>query len=244
MPTNCLAERLGNYIDLTPVERGALSRLEERSRSLRRGATLLRENDVAPEMFVVQQGTLMSYVLLDNGSRQILHLLYPGDLIGQACLAYAGALETIVVLSDCTVCPFERSALAGLATEHPRLFALIAAMGQMERVALTDRMVGMGRRSAIERIAALLVEVRDRLRTIGGAIGDEFVLGLTQEEVGDATGLTSVHVNRMLRRLEERGLIARRNGFVCFIDEGALIAAAKYVDRRRGVDLSWLPSPR
>ncbi len=71
-----------------------------------------------------------------------------------------------------------------------------------------------------------------------------FALGLTQEEIGDATGLTSVHVNRMLRQLEEEGMIARGSGRVTLTDERALARAANYVDRYEGLDLSWLPAPR
>ncbi len=241
MPSECLAEHLENYVSLTPGERGALSRLEERSRTLTRGVALLRENDAAPELFIVRRGTMMSYVLLEDGSRQILRFLFRGDLIGQAGLAYGEAPETIVALSECEVCPFERTALGNLAVRHPRLFALVSMLGQIEHVALTDRMVGMGRRSAVERIAALLLEIRDRQRTVDPDLRDDFVLGLTQEEIGDATGLTSVHVNRMLRQLEDQGMIARANGMMRFIDEAALAATSNYVDRRRGVDLDWLP---
>jgi len=76
------------------------------------------------------------------------------------------------------------------------------------------------------------------------SIGDSFVLGLTQEEVGDATGLTAVHVNRMLRQLEDEGMIARENGHVTFTDERSLARAANFVDRYAGLDLGWLPAAR
>jgi DNA-binding transcriptional regulator LsrR (DeoR family) len=76
------------------------------------------------------------------------------------------------------------------------------------------------------------------------AISDRFALGLTQEEIGDATGLTAVHVNRMLRQLEDEGMIARENGHVTFTDERALGRAANFVDRYAGLDLGWLPAAR
>ena len=70
------------------------------------------------------------------------------------------------------------------------------------------------------------------------------MLGLTQEEIGDATGLTAVHVNRMLRQFEEEGMIARDAGRVRFRDERALARSANYVDRYEGLDLGWLPESR
>ena len=115
---------------------------------------------------------------------------------------------------------------------------------QIERVALTDRLAALGRTSAKARVAALLLEIRYRMRPADRANGNSFVLGLTQEEIGDATGLTSVHVNRMLRQLEEEDLILRQAGRVTVSNEAALARAANYVDRFAGLDLRWLPAAR
>ena len=147
----------------------------------------------------------------------------------------------MAALSDCVVCPFEREALAALLVDHPRLAALLLVYNQTERVALTDRLAALGRTSAKARVAATLLEIRNRMRAANNAISDTFTLGLTQEEIGDANGLTAVHVNRMLRQLEEEGLIARDNGRVTFRDEARLARAANFVDRYQGLDLSWLP---
>ena len=100
------------------------------------------------------------------------------------------------------------------------------------------------RTSAKVRVAALLLEIRNRIRLTGQAATTDFALPLTQEEIGDATGLTAVHVNRMLRQLEEDGLIARGAGRVSFTDETALLRAANYVNRFDGLDLRWLPPAR
>lgn len=229
---------------LTPSENAALQRLEERERALRRGGTLVRENDRAGEMFVLRKGTMMTSVLLDDGSRQILRFLFPGDMLAVSSLVYREAPETITALTDCVVCPFERSAMSRLITEHPRLAALILVYNQIERAALTDRLAALGRTSAKARVAAVLLEMRNRLRMMDKSIRDSFVLGLTQEEIGDATGLTAVHVNRMLRQLEEEKLIAREGGRLAFTDERALARAANYVDRYAGLDLGWLPEAR
>ena len=162
-------------------------------------------------------------------------------MMALSSLVYGEAAETITALSDCVVCPFERSALSDVVAAHPRLGALMMVYGQIERAALTDRLAAIGRTSARARVAAILIDMRNRLRMLDKTIGDTFTLGLTQEEIGDATGLTAVHVNRMLRQLEEEGLIARENGQVTFRNERALMRAANYVDRYEGLDLSWLP---
>ncbi|MDQ2764099.1 MAG: Crp/Fnr family transcriptional regulator [Pseudomonadota bacterium] len=231
-------------VALTPSEHFALERLEERERSLRRGGTLVRENDPTGEMFVLCKGTMMTSVLLDNGSRQILRFLFPGDMLAVSSLVYRKAPETITALTDCVVCPFERSAMSKVLSDHPRIAALIMVYNQIERAALTDRLAALGRTPAKARVAAILMEMRNRLRMMDKAIGTSFVLGLTQEEIGDATGLTAVHVNRMLRQLEEEKLIAREGGRIAFTNEQALSRAANYVDRYANLDLGWLPESR
>ncbi|WP_077510100.1 Crp/Fnr family transcriptional regulator [Sphingomonas sp. LM7] len=235
---------MSGLVDLTGGESAALEKLEERQRHVRRGAVLLRENEACTELFILRKGLMMSYVLLDDGSRQILRFLFPGDMLGISSAIYKEAPETLAALSDCVVSPFDRTALSEIMSQHPRLSALILVYCQIERVALTDRLAALGRTSAKARVAALLLELRNRLRATDKTIANVFALGLTQEEVGDATGLTAVHVNRMLRQLEEDGLIAREGGRVTLRDERALIGAANFVNRYVGLDLSWLPKPR
>jgi CRP/FNR family transcriptional regulator len=241
---SCFADILSELVALTDGERGALEKLEERQRHIRRGAVLQRENEAAGELFILRKGLMMSYVLLDDGSRQILRFLFPGDMLGVSSAVYQEAPETLCALADCIVSPFDRAALAEMMVAHPRLSALILVQSQIERVALTDRLAALGRTSAKARVAALLLELRNRLRATDKSVANVFTLGLTQEEVGDATGLTAVHVNRMLRQLEEDGLIAREAGKVTLIDERALARAANYVNRYEGLDLAWLPRPR
>lgn len=244
MPASCFADRISDLIALSPAERATLDRLEERERHLKRGALLMRENDPATEMFILRQGMMMSYVLLDNGSRQILRFLFPGDILGIASLVYRDAPENIAALTDCTVSPFEKSALTRLVIDHPRLAALMVTYNQIERAMLTDRLAALGRTPAKARVAAIVLEIRNRRRLGDRAIGDSFLLGLTQEEIGDATGLTSVHVNRMFRQLENDGMIARDNGRITIRDERALARTANFVDRYANLDLSWLPPAR
>lgn len=243
MSGSCFADVLSELVDLTLGERTALERLEERQRHVRRGAVLQRENETGGDLFIMRKGLMMSYVLLDDGSRQILRFHFPGDLLGVSGVIYRDAPESLCALSDCVVCPFDRSAFADLMVAHPRLSALILVYCQIERVALTDRLAALGRTSAKARVAALLLELRNRLRATDKSVQNAFALGLTQEEIGDATGLTSVHVNRMLRQLEEESLISRESGRVTLLDERALARAANYVNRYDRLDLGWLPKP-
>lgn len=233
-----LADACGRWIRLTDAERQALARLDQRERSVRRGGVIQRERDRAAELFVLRRGMMMSYVLLDDGGRQILRFCFPGEVMGLSGAIYAETPETLCAVTECAVSVFDRAALANVVQEHPRLGLLFLATNQAERVSMTDRLAAVGRASAKARVAGLLLELGLRLGD-----GTSFVLPLTQEEIGDATGLTSVHVNRMLRQLEQEGLIARDGNHVTLRDARALARDSGFVNRMTGLDLSWLPAP-
>jgi len=231
-------------IILTAPERAALDQLGERERTVRKGMTLVRENERSTELFALKSGMLIAYVLLDDGSRQILRFIFPGDLTGMAVIAFGKAPHALLALADSVVVPIDRTQVADIVFRFPRVALALAALEQVERATLTDRLAGLGRMSARARVAAVLLDLRDRIRRQDESTGDTFALGLTQEEIGDATGLTAVHVNRMLRQLEEDGLIRREAGRVTLLNEVQLAQAANYIDRFEGLDLRWLPPAR
>ncbi|WP_343228438.1 Crp/Fnr family transcriptional regulator [Sphingomonas yunnanensis] len=243
MPSRSLADRIGDMIILTAPERAALDHLGERERTVRKGMTLVRENERSTELFALKSGMLIAYVLLDDGSRQILRFIFPGDLTGMAVIAFGRAPHALLALADSVAVPIDRTQVVDIVFRFPRVALALAALEQVERATLTDRLAGLGRMPARGRVAAVLLDLRDRIRRQDDSTGDSFALGLTQEEIGDATGLTAVHVNRMLRQLEEQGLIARSGGRVTLLDEARLIRSANHVDRLAAVDLSWLPGP-
>ncbi len=243
MEHGSLAERFGRYLPLLDNERRALSALGETERSVPRGTVLRREQSPARELFVVRRGWLFSSMLLPEGNRQILGLHLRGDFAGDTSLPWVNAPFSLTAATDVTVRVVDKTALRGLFEHHPRLGMLMFALAQAERVALADRLASVGRTAARARVAALIVDAFCRLRIIGEPVADGFVLPLTQEEIGDATGLTSVHVNRMMRQLAEDHLIARVGGRIRVLDEARLAALGHHIDRMTEIDTSWLCAP-
>lgn len=241
MPALSFADRVGDFLSLTTIERDVLAGLVERERPLRRGATLVRQNERGTDLFALKSGMMMGYVLLGDGSRQILRLIFPGELFGTQVMAFGKAQQTLVAAADSVVWPIDRAALADAALRHPRLALALTALEQIESASLADRLAAVAKLPARARVAGMLLEIRARMRRGDPAIGDSFAPGLTQEEIGDAVGLTAVHVNRMLRQLEDQALIARSAGRVTILDEVGLRRAAGRNDRGEEGDLSWLP---
>ncbi len=244
MSGSCFAEHLKHFVDLTSAEHDALVRLEDAQRALARGDILQRQGEPIDEMFVLKHGRLMSYVVLDDGSRQILRHYYAGDFVGTSNAVYRCSSVTIVAVDAVTVCPFDKQGLRNLLEEHPRVAAMMFALAQAERVALIDRLASIGRMPAKGRVAALLLDIHHRNAMLHDAVPASFNPQMTQEEMGDATGLTSVHVNRMMRELVDDRLITRSGPLVTIVDLDRMKRIGNYVDRHRDLDFSWLPAPR
>jgi CRP-like cAMP-binding protein len=242
---SCLAERLSHYVRLSEAETLSLAQLEDQDRAYRRGAVVIREHESPRELFIVRSGWLHSSGVLGNGSRQILRFHFQGDILGLPLLAFADSPETVTAVTDVVVSPFSREKLGQLIGDHPRLGALILGLSVAERVALADRLASIGRTSARARVGSLICELVARMRRLGAIGEDGYVqLPLTQEDIGDATGLTSVHVNRMLRALVDDGIIGRNGGNqIRLLDEKRLIGDSNYIDRT-GMETGWLPAAR
>jgi CRP-like cAMP-binding protein len=227
---------------LTQAERTSLARLEDQQRQVRRGAVIIGESQLSRELFIVQKGWLQSSVLLGNGGRQIMRINLPGDILGLPSLAFDESPETVTALTDATLCPFDRERLSALFVEHPRLTALLFGLTIAERAALADRVASIGRTSARARVASLLCEIFARLR-LADPDQEMVHVPLTQEEIGDATGLTSVHVNRMIRGLVDDCIIERSGNSIRLLDERRLADEANFVNRSQ-IDTAWLPAAR
>ena len=223
---SCLAERLSHYVRLTETESLSLTQLEDQDRAYRRGSVIIRENESPRELFIVRSGWLHSSGVLGNGSRQIMRFHFQGDILGLPLLAFADSPETVTAVTDVVLAPFSREKLAQLIEDHPRLGALILGLSVAERVALADRLASIGRTSARARVGSLICEIVSRMRRLDAVGEGGFIqLPLTQEDIGDATGLTSVHVNRMMRALVDDNIIERNGGNqLRLLDEKRLIA--------------------
>lgn len=240
MRDSSLATRLARYTDLTGDERDALDWMERREVSLPAGAVLVEEGADSDVLFVVQAGWLHSSVRLKRGGRQILRFHFPGDMMGTSGLPWLPAVHTLTAVSACTVSELSRANLARLFREQPRLGGLLFAMSAAENVALCDRLTSAARQSAMERVGMLLLDVLARLRVTEVGVVRSFDLPLTQADLGDAVGLTKVHVNRTLARLEEEGYIARAGRRITVADEARLVELTGFVDRYASIDTEWL----
>ncbi len=241
MQLSGLVARLGRHLNLTDAERSAIALAEQGERRLKAGDVLMAEGGNSHSLYVVRQGWLHSSARIAAGGRQILRFHYAGDLIGTSSIAWAQAASTLTAVSDCLVTELPKTTLGLLFQSQPRVAGLLYAIAAAENVAMSDRLTSIGRMGAAERLSTLLLDILARLRVTAGGVIDSFDLPLTQSDLGDALGLTKVHVNRTIRALEKTGVIERTGRRVRICDEPSLIASTGFIDRYSAVATDWLP---
>lgn len=174
-----------------------------------------------PPFFLVSGWACLARSLGD-GRRQLLSFILPGDGVGFDLLTRGQPSVEILALTQLRVRQ-ARHPLPPLSDRLGRVFAGAAAAQQSR---LLDQVVRLGRQTAYERMAHLLLELHMRLMEIGEARADGFQLPVKQEVLADALGLSLVHVNRTLQQLRRDGLIDVRGSQMVLLDRSALAAAA------------------
>jgi len=189
--------RLAAMVELNETDRFALRAAVSRERSVKPRGELLQEGKPIRERLLVLSGWVARIRILQDGRRQIINFILPGDLIGNCSHANPLASSTVTALTPVTVCALPDPATSPVLCEA---YALSAAT---EEAYLMAQIVRLGRMTASERVEDLLLELMERLEVTGLACDGHYAMPITQETIADALGLTSVHVNRMLQRSKQ-----------------------------------------
>lgn len=196
------------YTTGTPEEAREVEALRQDFRALPARATIYREGERTSEYLNLFAGWAFRYKLIPDGRRQILAFLLPGDSISFQLMKTGRLRFSVQALTSVSLCVFGREALASYVAERPALTARLDHLIAREIALADDRLTDLGQRSAQERVARLFAQLHLRLQRRGLADGNSFISPLRQQHIGDALGLTSVHVSRVLRDLKADGLIA------------------------------------
>lgn len=172
-------------------------------------------------VFFLFTGWAHRYRLLPDGRRQIIDIYLPGDLVGIDAFLGTRPTDGIVALTDISYGALEIPVFEKLVVDSAVALQLISLMGA-ERRRIDSRLVDVGRLLAEEKIAALILELYERLCQRGLVKRPSFILPLTQQQIGDHLGMTIVHVNRVLRRLRENGVLVLQRQTVIIQDMAKL----------------------
>ena len=207
--------RLAVHAALSPEELGLVAGLARQPAREVAARSRIHHQGENPPPAVLLSGWGCRARVLSDGRRQIVSFLLPGDMIGglppQIPSPCAALTLGPVRLLDAT--PAMQAILAAPAS-YPGLARAVRVIDQTYEVLLRDQIVRLGRQTAFERMASLLLEFRERLDVAGLVRDGSFAMPLTQEVLGDALGLSGVHVNRTLQQMRRDGLLDIRSGIV------------------------------
>ena len=171
-------------------------------------ADLVPEGGGTDRLHVVLDGWACRYRTLDDGRRQFPALLVPGDLCDLDGFLLRRVHYGVAALTPCTVATLAHARLRAIMDESPAIRDVFWWLTFVENSVSVEWTTGLGRRSATERLAHLLCELLVRLGAVELTEDNGYALPLTQEELADALGITTVHVNRTLQELRALGLIS------------------------------------
>ncbi|HET7885355.1 MAG TPA: Crp/Fnr family transcriptional regulator [Bradyrhizobium sp.] len=214
--------RLQTTAGARPEDLTALKALPLTLRHYRLNQPILRDGDRPSECSLVVDGFCVRSKTIADGRRQILSIHIPGDLPDLQSLHLATMDHDLVALSDCTLAIIAHTALKDLIRSQPTIGNIFWRDTLVDAAVFREWIVNVGQRAAHNRLAHLIVELRERLRLIGYVVDNTFAMPLTQEQLGEAMGVTSVHTNRIIRQLRVDGVLEFQRGTVTILDEDKL----------------------
>ena len=192
---------------------------------------IVRDGDRPSECCLIVTGFAMRTKTTSTGQRQILSLHVPGDIPDLQSLHLHVMDHDLVTLTECTLGFIGHTPLRKLHRERPDIANLFWRDTLIDAAMFREWIVNIGQRPAPSRLAHILAELRQRLRIIGLTDNRSFDMPLTQEQIGDALGITSIHANRVIKQLRTEGIVEIHRGRVTILDERKFEELADFDNR-------------
>jgi len=225
---NPLIRRLETIASLSEDEKKAILALPARVADLRADADIVREGDRPSQCCLLVEGFLCRYKSLADGKRQIMAFYVPGDIPDLLSLHIDVMDHSLATVVPSKVAFIPHDALGRLIDQNTRIANAFWRETLIDAATFREWIVNVGSRDAYSRIAHLICEVFLKLKVVGLTNGNSFGFPITQGEIGDATGLSTVHVNRSIQKLRSEGLIILEKGRCTIPDLPRLEEAARF----------------
>jgi len=223
-----LIEKLEQYIVLAPAEVEFLRDLHQGRRKFGRHREIIVAGRRYDHLFILCSGVVSRYKVLPDGKRQVLNIGLPGDFVGFPSCLFEVAVNSVASLTETELSRVSFESLYSLFARFPRLGTALFWISACEAAMYGEHLLNLGRRSAYERLAHLLLELLVRLRSVGLADDSRYALPMTQELMADVLGLSEPHINRMIRCLREEGLATVEDHRVLIHDLASMSSLAGF----------------
>jgi CRP-like cAMP-binding protein len=206
------------------VLRGSIAEIRE----LPGGRTMVKAGVTLSHSILLLDGIAARYKDLADGQRQIMEFHVAGDFVDLHGFVLKELDHNVGAMTAVRFALVPHDALREITETQPHLSRMLWFSTLLDAAIHRERILSVGRRSASARIAHLFCELFVRMQVVGLAEGERYALPLTQTDLADANGLTPVHVNRMLRKLRDAGILTFRAGEVLIHDWDRLRHAAEF----------------
>jgi CRP-like cAMP-binding protein len=227
---SALFNRLGQRDDLGPAERQALCEAAGDVRTISAGRDISRLGERPKTSTLLSHGLTARYNLLEDGGRQITAFHIAGDFVDLHGFLLKTMDHGVRAMSECTVVSFPHPALVRITEQFPHLTRMLWLATLLDSAIHRQWLVTKGRMTALNQMAHLLCEHLLRAKVVGIAVGNRFPFPITQADLADALGISSVHVNRTLQELRSLELVEWEDGWVTIRYEAGLRRLAEFDD--------------
>lgn len=219
--SNLFIRKLESFHPLSAEDKDFLARHSRPLREVAAKRDIICEGDVPANVFVILSGFACRYKIIEEGKRQIMAYLLPGDTCDFNVFILNKMDHGIATLSRCQILELSRAAILEM-TEHPAIARALWWANLVDEATLREWLVNIGQRSAEARAGHLLCELLVRLENVGLVKDDTYHLPITQADLADTLGMTVVHANRMLTSLRDKGLIEIEGKTLAILDAPGL----------------------
>jgi len=226
----CALRRSRAFKPINDIELAFINEMKRDHLVLAAGTEIIAAGQEQAELYTLYAGWAIRSKTLADGRRQILNIHLPGDLIGLQAAMFEAATYSIEALTEVQLCLLPRRKIWSLFENMPELAFDLTWLGAREESHVDEHLTSAGRRSASERIAALIIMLYKRLDVLGLVMNGAMPFPLTQQHIADVLGLSLVHTNKSLAKLRRLGMFEQTNGMLLLTNPRALENLAQYFE--------------
>ena len=227
----CALRACGLFKPVSQNELAVINDIKRDHLALPAGTEIIRAGEESLELYTLYSGWAFRFKNLPDGRRQILNFLLPGDLLGLQAAIFDAAQHGIEALTDVELCLLPRQKIWHLFGQMPELAFDVTWLGARGESHVDENLLSAGRRTAAERIAALIIILYKRADALALVADHTFAFPLTQQHIADALGLSLVHTNKTLARLRRLGMYTQTNGSLTLSNPRVLERVAQHFDQ-------------
>ena len=214
--------------DFTAKELPFIAEFKSGELNVQAGTQILLQSTNSAHLYTVLSGWAFRYKLLADGRRQILNYALPADLLGLQGSVADEMQHSVEALTDMILCVFPREKLWDLYSNYPALAFDVTWLAAREEQIIDENLLSVGRRTALERTAYLLLHLFLRAEEIGLTKANAIAFPFTQQHVADTLGMSLVHTNKTLKRLAATKAVRWKDKLFEILDRDALMKIAGY----------------